>query len=379
MSRARLCFSLLLASTLLHLLIFGSDSDGVQTASRMGFRGHVKQCTEQDTYPAQGEVATRTYTSEWTFTPDGRVLQSRTGQGSQLESVTTYTYDPAGHPLSSFTSNPGQSAAPQLGARYTYDDDGRLKSIADTTGKYETTYDYTNGQKRRTQPFPVMKSEPNVAVGTMQWEDSDLHIPPPSGGTITTIYDDHDHPLEADIRDAGGTITMRLVRTYDEKGHILTDKLTAENMQSSVPDELSAQLNDAQKQAIAKFIGSAFANQEASYKYDSEGRVIEKRITGGAFGDELTTIHYNDHGDIANEQTTTTPTPESSTEYGMDEAGHMSPVGKSKPPEPSQTEVRYQYEYDSHGNWTQKATSHRSAPNGDFQTTVIAHRTLTYW
>lgn len=109
MALARLNLSLILAGTLvMSLVAFASNIDGLQLASRLGIRGPVKQCIEQHTFPVQADVGEWTYTREWMFTPDGRRLRSGTGIRPKPNSVTTYTYDAAGHVLGSWTGNPSQ-------------------------------------------------------------------------------------------------------------------------------------------------------------------------------------------------------------------------------------------------------------------------------
>jgi hypothetical protein len=191
------------------------------------------------------------------------------------------------------------------------------------------------------------------------------------------IYDEHDQPIEAQVRDEGGQLTMRIVRTYDKDGHILGDKLTPEEMQAQVPEELASQLNEAQKKAMTGFIASAFYTGESNYKYDADGRVIEKRLSRGVMGDTLTKITYNDQGDISEEVTWETKPADLGGEFKMDDAGNLFPVSTSNTTENTQTETHYTYEYDARDNWTKKTTSVRSGKS-ELTTSVVVERTLTY-
>jgi hypothetical protein len=106
--------------------------------------------------------------------------------------------------------------------------------------------------------------------------------------------------------------------------------------------------------------------------------VVEKHRTGGVYGDELTKIAYNDHGEVSDELTTGMPRQDWGTEFGMDENGNMIPVSESEGPGPSRTESRYTYEYDAQGNWTKKTVSVQSGW-GEIKTSMVIHRTLSYF
>jgi len=360
---------------LLATLARGSEMEK-PLASDLGLRGPVKQCVEQTIYPGEGGLAERSQTVTWIYSPEGRLLQSRTVQSSGPDYATTYTYDETGRLLKRSSGTEGE----QHDSAYVYDEKGRLSSINPGAGNSEISYEFDKtGKKTRMQRFPVFELRSNTAIGGMQWENSDLSFAPPSGGTVTTVFDDRDRPVEARISDAAGTVTMRVVRSYDEQGRIVGDQLVPEDMNSSVPEEMSAGLNDAQRKAMAKFIAGTFGAGESAYKYDSQGRVIEKQITGGVFGNEVTKKQYNDHGDVSEEETARTPTAEMGNEFSIDEAGNLTSVATSNGPGKSRTEVRYSYEYDAQGNWTEKTVSMRSEPSDQFKVSALYRRALTYY
>ena len=65
----------------------------------------------------------------------------------------------------------------------------------------------------------------------------------------------------------------------------------------------------------------------------------------------------------------------------MDENGTIIPDGRTIEPTESpalhrESEVLYEYEYDSYGNWTQQTQSHSYGPDSPPN---IRHRTLTYY
>jgi hypothetical protein len=300
-------------------------------------------------------------------------------QSSGPDYVTTYSYDAAGRVVKVSSGNEGRSDTTKFDTTYAYDDKGQLLSVSSSTGDRDIRYEhYEHGRNQRVEHFPVFSARPDVAIGAISWEDSELRFGPPSGGTVTTTYDEQDRPVEGRVCDATGRLMMRIVRTYDDQGHVRADKLIPEDMQSNVPEELGKKLNDAQKKAVAKFIGNAFASGESTYKYDVQGRVVEKQLFGGVSGDAITKISYNDHGDVSDEITVSAPSAASSTEFRIDEAGNMFPAAQSKASEPSQGEVRYTCEYDAHGNWTKKMVSVRPG-QGEFKTSMVIDRTLRYY
>ncbi len=349
-----------------------------KNASDSGLRGPVRQCVEQTTYVADSAISERSFTSTSVYSPAGWLLQTRMQQSSGPDYVTTYTYDAAGR-LLKVTSGNDPSGAGKLDTTYNYDDHGQLHSVTSGTNDSDVTYDVDeNGRRRGVGHFPVFTLTPNTAIGAMPWENGDLFFPPPSGGTVTTLYDQRDRPVEGQVRDASGQLMMRFVRTYDAQGRMQSDKLIPENMESAVPQELGGELNDAQRKAIAQFMGNAFATGESAYQYDSQGLVVEKRLAGGGRGDELTKTAYNDHGDVSDEMTVRIERPDWGAEYGMDEHGNMVPTSQPKAPDPSRYETRYTYEYDAQGNWTTRTMSQRSGQD-EFKTSMVIHRTVSYY
>jgi hypothetical protein len=63
-------------------------------------------------------------------------------------------------------------------------------------------------------------------------------------------------------------------------------------------------------------------------------------------------------------------------EYGISDTGELS----ENPTKESRTlsEVRFQYRYDSHGNWIEKIVESRAGDNEDFRSSSTERRLLTY-
>lgn len=75
-------------------------------------------------------------------------------------------------------------------------------------------------------------------------------------------------------------------------------------------------------------------NRGVSYSYDAKGRVIQKRRSGGVFGEDVTITTYNDLGDKASETAITVTNPDRDREYGLTEAGALIPSGEARPAQP---------------------------------------------
>jgi hypothetical protein len=349
-------------------------------ASDYDLHGPVRQCIERTTYPQSGDLSERSFTTTYTYSVEGRLLEKRVGTIAGTDCVRTYTYDAAGRVVKVSSGNEDPTATTKFDTTYTYDKGG-LVSVTSSSGTQQIGVERgEEGRKRRVEHFPVRPSVAHdVGLGAISWENSELQFPPPFGGTIITIYDEQNRPVEGQAREVNGELTVRIVRTYDEQGHIRSDRLTPGDLQSKAPEELAGKMNDAQKKAIGGFIANAFYTGEATYKYDAAGRLVEKHRSGGVLGDTLTSIAYNDHGDVSDEIAISTVAAEfSGREFQIDESGNAVPVSQPDAPERKRAETHYTYEYDAGGNWIKKTVSVR-ADSGDPKTSLIIERTLTYY
>ena len=370
---------LLIASTIILSGLAGGATVEKTKATDSGLRGPLRRCIEKTTYLADGTLGDRSFTIVSLYSTSGWLLERRSEQSFGPDYVTTYSYDAAGRLLNSSHGLDGSDETKSVGRAYSYDDKGHLLSVRTDTGNVAVRYENDGSSPaRRVEQLPVFIPAPNTGIGAIQWEDSELQFAPPSGGAVTTLYDKEGRPVEGQVTDSDGRLMLRIVRTYDTKGRVQSDKMTPEDMAGNVPAELTGQLNEAQQRAIAQFMGNAFATGESAFQYDSQGRVIEKRLSGGVQGNVLTATTYNEHGDVSSEVNVAALKADVGTEYGMTEDGKMIPVSKGEVPPPSQSENRYTYEYDAQGNWTKKTTASRSGP-GEFKDSMVAQRTLSYY
>jgi len=100
-----------------------------------------------------------------------------------------------------------------------------------------------------------------------------------------------------------------------------------------------------------------------AYAYDWQGRVTQTRQQ--RFNVETTiSTTYNEHGDKAVEIT---------------RCAQIGGQNGQRLGLPSYSEVRYSYEYDDLGNWTEETVSYRSGPDEAFSSSSGRQRKLTYY
>ncbi|HXZ81817.1 MAG TPA: hypothetical protein VEG30_17955 [Terriglobales bacterium] len=343
---------------------------------KAGLRGPLKKVLVENTFSgAGGQQFVTTTTTE--YAPDGRTLEVRYGNPDGSEWVTSRTYDSDGCLLKTVSGKAG--AAPSSDMTYSYDKERRLvgvKSGDNTQIRYQ--YD-DKGRKSAVESYDSRPLAPGTAYAP-QWEGTDMGFAPSPGGTLTTSYNEEGVATGAQSRDANGNLVGHIVRKFDAKGQILSEEQVADAPESMIPEEMRSKLNPEQAKSVGAFIAGGMLNSAISYSYDSNGRVTERRRTGGAFGEEVTVTTYNDHGDKASERTTTVRNPEFGIEYNLTEAGAMIPAGHPQPAEPPDThETQYTYQYDDHGNWTEQTIVSRSRPDAAWGPGTMHRRKLTYY
>jgi hypothetical protein len=321
------------------------------SAPEFGLRGPVKKFVERTTYPARPGTVEQHLTTVVSFTLEGLVL----GISEQYNDAPPFTR------INSYTAQ---------------------AQISEQTAQPDVV---TNGTKTTVRKFPKYDLNPEVAMGAIPWEDSELQFTPPSEGSVTTVYDDKNRPKQAEVRDATGDVILRIVREYDEKGRVKGDTMVSEQPDYAFLSLFSdnaetVQLNDLQKRAILTLMSRPFCSGESTIKYDDKNRVIEKQVRRGGFYDDFTTTSYNEHGDISQETVILTGSPSFDGEIAINRVGNLVPGSKSEPPHsPQETRKRYTYEYDSHGNWTKRSSEIRNGTDHDFQSDYVTIRTITYY
>ena len=372
----------------------------VSDREKAGLRGPVKTCTEETTvkdsdgtegkfsdtteYDASGRIIATHGSNpkgmEWSSTREydaqGRLLRSAGNQmGNTNETINTY--DRGGRRLKAIEKRAGATFSETT---YAYDAGGRVVDIT-TKGEMasHSVFQYDEqGLKTRTQTFDREPVPPNFAFGGTPMLAAEIGHGVPPGGHVTTIYDQHDRPTEAQIYDAAGHVVSRMVARYDADGRVIDERQVLDDPASIIPPEVRDQLLKQAGRSIEElraYLGSLLGGKQSGFgqstKYDAQGRVTEVRTTMFAGFEQVVTTMYNDHGETATEETTTT-NPAAFTEK-------PDGVPRTIPPPPRHYEARYEYRYDGFGNWTERTTKYRDNPDEPSKGSSTAHRTITYY
>jgi YD repeat-containing protein len=180
----------------------------------------------------------------------------------------------------------------------------------------------------------------------------------------------------------------RIVRTYDANGRLVEEEPFQENPVLFLADKFSAegqsQPTAAQLEAMNTAMKSLLRGRSGtgtSYIYDEQGRTTKIHDRNFAI-EKVTIISYNESGDKSEERTTiagNSAVPVGAA-FSVDENGTLIPDKRNTelteiPDLSSEEEVRYTYQYDNYGNWTQQTVNHDSSPDKPY----VRHRKLTYY
>jgi len=336
-------------------------------------RGPVKIVLNEQTFSGtDGQQFLMSTKTEYAL--DGRILEQRTKNTDGSEWVVSYTYYADGRLLKTESGNGGSGERSET--TYVYDDTRRLVAVK-SGDKIETRYQYDDaGRKSATESYDSKPLPANTAYAA-HWEGTDLGFVPSPGGKVTTLYNEQGVATGAQFYDADGNLVGHIVRKFDAEGRVLAEEQAADAPRVDLPEEIRSQLNPEQMKSVGAMI-SGMQNSAISYSYDDQGRVTERRRSGGVFGEQVTVTRYNDHGDKASEGQTVVMRSDTGP-WELTEAGAFIPSGTPNPPQPSETsEIQYMYQYDQYGNWTELTIVSRSQQD-EARPGTVTHRKLTYY
>ena len=337
---------------------------------KAGLRGPVEQYTAETITPAGATYPEMRCIGTTKYDRSGRLLHISSTDAKGSKSTTSYTYDPQGRILKTTWSQPSGQAKETY---YIYDRKGRLIGI---TGNDEqsSVFQYDD-QGRKTRIVRSESSGPGdrIAVATDDGSDN-FFMPPPVGGHMKTWFNERNQATESQVYDAYGQLTGRLVRRFDAKGR-LVESSVIENLESLLPLEARPEpgvLGELKKK-LMQFRSLQWPSR-SSFIYDEEGRVTETHFSTGAYPEVITKMTYNDHGDVDAHTTTVDDLNPTKTAEG----GEISSAATASLSS-HETEVRFSYQYDSFGNWTERTISARSRMNGPFEISAVHHRRIAYY
>ncbi len=351
-----------------------SELSRTSERERNGLRGLVKSCLEERSYPDSPNSPTganRKYSYKTEYDLEGRLIEMHSYNSDGSEWVNRNVYDDSGRLLKTISGNKG---APSAETVYSYDNRGKLVRITKSSSPDNPIafrYDEA-GMKTKVQISRAADYRPNVAVGGSPFDAVDAPANLLGGGTTTTIYDDLDRPIEIQTRDSHGELVSRALRSYDQEGHVVDEKQILTSPEMLIPTELRTKVLEQSgasieqlRQELTRVMGGQAGPTSMQYTYGKDGQV--RQTVRRIFNEEETIdATYNEHGDKDKEITRT-------KQVGGDTENGTAPARQPY------SEVRYSYEYDTHGNWTRQTVSYRNSEDGAFQFSTETRREISYY
>jgi hypothetical protein len=342
--------------------------------TRWKVRGPVrilrKEHAEWD--PRQGTWQASRGVSTVTFRHDGQVSEGEFHNPDGSVARWARLYDDDGRILE---EQAWRDDGPRSRMVYSYDARGRLavaEHVApDGTRREAETCRYDgDGRKTRVTFLSQDHTDTPIFYGV---EGTEHAYGVPDAVTLTVAYDDRELPAEASFHDANGGLVRRIVFSRDHEGRLLTEVVHfagespfSESFANNVPLEERARM--------AAELKSAFGDQvfcNVASRYDTRGRLLERTVSIGTLSEEHTTFEYDDHDDPIAEIS-------GSRNRRVDVDGDG--VVRTTEEEPRvQQHNRYDYQFDSRGNWTERVGSYRAGSQAEFQRSSIDRRTITYY
>jgi hypothetical protein len=265
---------------------------------------------------------------------------------------------------------------------HTYEVGGRSSSAAtvDVDGtKHDTErsqYD-ENGRKTKVVFLPVPETSGATcsmgSCGTMYGvEGTDLAVSAPGATTSTTTYDDHERPSEVIFHDANNALVSRVVFSRDDDGRVLSERMEFAGPRGLLGPGIDANMPTDERASLIDLLNTVFEDHTfslATYAYDEKGHRIETVRRMGTLSEERVTVRYDDFDNPVEEVRA-----ELNREMRMDDG-----VVKSEERPSHVQQVRFEYQYDAHGNWTERIVSQRLEPNADERPSNIERRAITYY
>src|SRR6266487_590192 len=251
---------------------------------------------------------------------------------------------------------------------HTYDASGRSASAAtvDVDGtKHDTErsqYD-ENGRKTKVVFLPVQETSGATcstgSCGTMYGvEGTDVAYSAPGATTSATIYDEHERPSEIVFNDASNALVSRVVFSRDHEGRVLSERMEFASTGGLVGAAIDANMPTDERASLMDLLKTVFEDHTfslATYAYDEKGHRTETVRRMGTLSEERVSVRYDDFDNPVEEVRS-----DVSREMRMDDG-----VVKTEDKPSHVQHVRFEYQYDAHGNWTERIVSHRLEPNAD--------------
>jgi YD repeat-containing protein len=306
------------------------------------------------------------------FRPDGMVEQREDHNPDGSTSKSKFVYDETGRLIETHFQ---MDSGPVTKTVNYYDRRARLirttSQEPDGSIRDREVYDYeADGRKVKIHfvPLELIKGDGEYSYGV---EGSDVSFTATGATVITTLYDIEGKPTEMLFHDPNHQLISKVTLDYDAKGRLARlDQRVGEKPLfpvNGIPPDQCAAFNA----AMDKWLGRDAVICKVSYRYDDQGRCVE-RSTMGLKGmlDSRTTYTYDDQGNRLQEN-------EVRETIGLEIDAEGNRV--EKPGGRCESQVRYEYEYDEHQNWTERIVWSRQDSESDFQSSGIERRAIAYY
>jgi YD repeat-containing protein len=302
-----------------------------------------------------------------TFDQEGRLIEqvNRNPDGSEWRTVNDYS--DSGQLLARKVYDP--SSVPSGEWMYVYDVEGRLVAeqytAQDGRVTTPTTYAYDgDGRKVKTQEYDLSGGA-SVMIGI---EATHTAVSCGEARRVETRYDDHGEAVEVKVFNADGALVSRVEITRDALGNPLeeaqyvgdvfplgpcaSDSCSAEEVKA-LTEEQQAEL----AAEVARLFSPGTAMSKHTHRYDTEGRLVESKLTMMGMEASRQAYTYDDAGNRSEEAS-----------YGED--------GKLA------SKAVFTRQYDGRRNWTQELVSTASSWDAEFGLSTpaqVTRRRITYW
>jgi YD repeat-containing protein len=285
----------------------------------------------------------------------GRLTEVQWWANDVLTRRVLHTYDGGGRPASSVTID-GDGGPKREAEHCRYDENGRKTKVV------FLTVPETGGGSCSTG-----------SCGTMYGvEGSDTAYSAPGATTSTTTYDEFERPSEVTFHDADDALVSRVVFSRDQGGRVLSERMAFAGLGGLLGRAIDTDKPSGERASLMELLRTAFEDHTfslATYAYDLKGRRTESVRRMGKLSEERVTVRYDDF-DNPVEQVTSDVT----RDRRMDDGAVRSEE------RPSHVQhVRFGYQYDAYGNWTERIVWQRMEPNADERPSNVERRAITYY
>jgi hypothetical protein len=229
-------------------------------------------------------------------------------------------------------------------------------------------YDET-GRKTKVQAVPKSEGAGAMMIGI---EGTEQAYGAEGVTEIRTHYDDRGQPSEALFYDSNGDSVLCVMFGRDAAGRLVLEE--SKGGDKSPYEQTLANMPAEQREATAAAFSQLFGPQNlmfrTTYRYDDQGRRVERNTLVAGLGEQRTTWYYDEHDNPTREVQE-----DLVRDMDLDESGGLQP----KEEKSLKSECQFDYKYDAKGNWTERVVStlHDGLPG--LQPSNILRREITYW